>query len=312
MTAVINLVVPVFAIMLAGFVAGRFGLLGAASSEALNRFVFYVALPAFFFGTMARVPINEVVHLPFIMAFGGGLMATFGASLLIAAFAFPNRLGALGLHAMAAIFSNTVYMGIPLMILAYGDAGALPAIIASITTGVVIMGLCVAMLEYDFSQDKGVTAMLGHVLLGVVKNPLIASALAGLAFSVAGLDLPLPIERFCDILGAATAPCALFAMGLFMVDGQVTAGAAETLWITLLKLVVHPAITWWLAYEILLMDAFWAKSAVILAALPSGALVFVLAQQYGVFVRRATAAITLSTLLSVITLTILFAYLGVG
>ena len=69
MSAVINVALPVFGLILAGWIGGRVGLLGRASSEALNKFVYWFSLPALLFGAMARTPIEEIVRLDFIGAF---------------------------------------------------------------------------------------------------------------------------------------------------------------------------------------------------------------------------------------------------
>ncbi len=312
MEPIVNVVLPVFAIMLAGYLAGRAGLLGEASSQALNGFVYYIALPALFFVSMARVPVGDVLNGPFLIAFGGGMLATFGLAVLVATFVFPNRTGALGLHGMSAIFSNTGYMGIPLLIIAFGEAGKLPGIISTVMTGVVAMGVVTAILEVDLAADSGPLKALRNVLIGIGKSPLVMSAVAGLLYSYSGFPVPAPVETFCDLLGASAGPAALFAIGLFMVGKSFTAGMGEVGWVVTLKLLVQPLITWWLAYEVLDMDSLWAQTAVIQAALPTGALTFVLAQRYGTYVQRATAVIMISTVASVITLSALFLYLGVG
>jgi len=312
MSAIVDVIVPVFGIMLAGYGAGRFGVLGAASSEALNRFVYYVALPALFFVSMARVEIGEAFHGPFLVAFGGGLLGSFGLALLVAVFVFPNRLAALGLHGLCAVFSNTGYLGIPLLLTTFGEAGKLPAIVGTVIMGAVVMPLGLAIVEMDQSRDAHPLRILRNVTVGVGKSPLVLSAGLGLGVSAAGWALPAAVATFGDILGAAAAPCALFAIGLFMVGRSFTAGAVEVGWLVAVKLLAQPALTWWLAYRVMTMEPVWAASAVIQAALPTGALAFVLAQRYGIFVQRATAAIMVSTVLSVVTLSLLFVALGIG
>ncbi len=312
MTAIVNVVLPVFAIMLAGYLAGRLRLLGDASSEALNRFVYYGAMPALFFVSLASAETGDAVNWAFVAAFGGGLVITFALSIAFALFVFPNRLGALGLHGMTAIFSNSGYIGIPLLITAFGDAGKLPAIIATMMTGVIVMPLGVVLIELDLGRGAGPLTILRNVALAVARNPLVLSAAAGLALSVSGLPLPTPIATFCNIMGAAAGPCALFAIGLFLVGRSLRAGLGEVGWLVVLKLAVQPVITWWLAYEYFSMPPVWAASAVILAALPTGALVFVLAQQYDIYLQRATSAILISTVVSVLTLSVLFVALGVN
>jgi hypothetical protein len=312
MGPILNVVFPIFAIMAAGYAAGRFGILGKESSEALNRFVYFVALPALFFVSMARVSLGEVFNLPFLGAYGGGAAATFVIAFVVAKFAFPNRLGALGLAGLSAIFSNTGYMGIPLLMLAFGEAGMLPAIITTILNGAVIMAFCIVLLELDVHQGKSGVVVLRNVLRGVVRSPLVLSAAAGLAVSGLGIPLPPALGTFCDLLGASAGPCALFAIGLFMVGKSPTAGATEVSWLVFLKLLIQPAITWLLAYHVFTMEPVWAAGALVQSALPTGALVFVLAQQYGIYLQRSTAVIMASTVVSLFTLSALFVYLGIG
>ena len=312
MGPILNVVFPVFAIMLAGYVSGRFRILGNESSEALNRFVYFIALPALFFISMARVSLDEVFNLPFLAAYGGGVVATFLLAFVVARFAFPNRLGALGLGGLSAIFSNTGYMGIPLLMLAFGEAGMLPAIITTILNGAIIMAVAIALLELDVHQGKGGLTVLRGVLGGILRSPLVISAVAGLAASGFGIPVPKAVGTFCDILGASAGPCALFAIGLFMVGKSFTAGMTEVSWLVLLKLVFQPLVTWWLAFHVFTMDPIWAAGALIQSALPTGALVFVLAQQYGIYIQRSTAVIMISTVISLATLSALFIYLGIG
>jgi len=312
MLQILNVVLPVFGIVLAGYLIGRFGLLGEASSEALNRFVYFVALPALFFVAMARVPLSDIFNVNFLVAYGGGTLATAMLAVGVGRLLFPNRLAALGMHGLAAIFANTGYMGIPLLVTAFGPPATLPAIIATVFNGAVVLAVGIIVIEIDLSRGQGAGHIIADAARGVAKSPLLLSALAGIACSGFGVPLPDALTRFCDILGAAAPPSALFAIGLFMVGRSMHAGAAEVAWLSTIKLIVQPAVTAGIAFGLLRMDRLWAASAVALAALPTGALVFVLAQQYGVYVQRTTATILVSTILSVVTLFALFAILGVG
>jgi malonate transporter len=312
MLAVVNVVLPVFAIMLAGYLCGHFSLLGQGSSQALNGYVYYVALPAMFFLSMSRVPVEQAFDLGFLGAYGGAALALFALSMIIARLVFPNRLGGLGLHAMSAIFANTGYMGIPLLLIAYGEAGQLPGVISSLFNGVVVMAVVTAILEIDLHAGAGPLRILRKVTLGILRSPLLMAAVAGLLVSATGIALPKAFVTFADLLGVTAGPCALFAIGLFMVGKSIRTDLGEVLWVTLLKLVAQPLLTWWLAYEVFDLEPIAAAAAVILAALPTGALSFVLAQRYQVYVQRSTAVILVSTVLSVVTLTALFLVIGVG
>jgi len=311
MLAIIDVILPVFGIMLAGYLCGRFGILGEGSSQALNAFVFYVALPALFFVAMARVPVSEAFNLPFIAAYCGGILSVFALSMIAAFFVFPNRPSALTLHAMSAVFANTGYMGIPLLDVAFGEPARMPGIISTVINGAVVMGLVTVILEIDAHAGANPAAIAKKVLAGVGRSPLILSAVAGLAVSALGVPLPRAVVTFCDLLGATAGPCALFAIGLFMVGKSVTTGLTEVVWVSALKLLAQPLVTFWLAYSVLPLSPVEAASAVVLSALPTGALTFVLAQRYGVYLQRSVAVIVVSTVASVVTLSALFVLLGV-
>jgi predicted permease len=260
---------------------------------------------------MARLPVREVLNGPFLLAYCGGQAIVWAFAFAVARLLFPQRLAALGLHGLAATFANTGYMGIPLLITAFGPAAALPAIIATVVNSAVVLTIGIAIIEADLSRGDALGATLRDVARGVARSPLLLSAAAGILLSALGLELPAAAATFCDILGAAAPPCALFAIGLFMVGRSMTSGAREVAWLSALKLVVQPLATWVLATQVVSMDRQWTQAAVILAALPTGSLVFVLARQYGIYTQRATSAILLSTLLSIVTLSVLFLLLGV-
>lgn len=308
MHAVLNVALPVFAIMLSGYLAGRFGVLGPQASEVLNRFVYYAALPALFLVSMARVPAGDVFNMNFIGVFFGAQVLTWAIAMVVAQVAFRGSAAEVGLHGLAAIFSNTGYMGIPLLILAFGDDGTLPAIIATVINGAFNMALGIAIIEMDKSTRTGALGVLRDVAVGVVKSPLVLSAVGGLAWSATGWPLPTPVANFCSTIGAAASPAALFSMGLFLVGRHVTAGLGEVSWLVMLKLIVNPVIAWWLAATLFPLAPVWVASAVILSALPTGALVFVLAQKYDVYLQRSTSVILISTLLSVLTVSAVMVY----
>jgi len=310
MLAIVNVILPVFGIMLAGYLCGHFGILGEGSSQALNAFVYNVALPALFFISLSQVPIGDSLNLPFIAAFYGGVLAVFGFSMAVATFVFPNRPGGLSLHAMSAAFSNTGYMGIPLLAIAFGDSARMPGIISTVLNGTLFLGLITLILEID-SNDGGFGEILRQAFAGLLKSPLIMSAAAGLTVSALGFELPTALATFCNLLGVTAGPCALFAIGLFMVGKSVRSGLGEVLWISLLKLVALPLLTYVLAYYVLPLSPVEAASAVVLAALPTGTLTFVLAQRYRTYTQRSVSEILISTLLSIVTLAVLFAFLEI-
>lgn len=307
MQSVVDVVLPVFAIILCGYLVGAFRLLGVASTEALNAFVFYVALPVLLFHAVARVRPEEFLNGPFIAAFAAAIAITFALALALARLGFGRPPAEAGVFAMAATFGNTGYMGIPLALAAFGEASALPAAIAVIAGTVIILAGTIVLIEVAMARGgDSAQRPLRKAGQALVRNPLIVASVAGIAWSVGGVPLPTPVDTFCSILGAAAGPCALFAIGLFLVGKPVRADAGEVAAATVLKLFVMPAATWWLAFHVFDVTPAWATVAVMMAALPIGANVFVVAQGYGIWVQPSSTAVLVSTVCAVVTLSVLF------
>jgi hypothetical protein len=310
MEAIIDVVLPVFAIIAAGWLCGRLGVLGEDASQALNGFVYFAALPALFFGSMATVPLTETFNLPFILDYMGAVIVLGLITWLVGRRLFPASGDLLGLQNMSGLFSNTGYMGIPLLLTAFGSVGKLPAIIATVLNGAIVMAFYIALVEFHQSDAKHRGRVFADAALGVVKSPLVIAAALGILWSGLGAPVPIFLGRFCDILGAAAPPAALFAMGLFLVGKSFRGDMKEIGFLTALKLVVHPLLAWGMLLLVPLNDA-WAKSLLVLAALPTGSLVFVLSSRYGVYTQRSTGVILASTVASVATLSLIFNLLGV-
>ena len=307
MNTLLNVTLPVFGVIACGYLAAKLKILGPQSSEALNAFVYYFALPAILFIFVARAPVDRIFYWPFLAAWGGGLAFTFGFLALVSHFFYRDRLAVLTLRSMNGVFANTGYMGIPLVMAAYGDAAALPAIMATVFLSVVCVSVMVALIEFDLRRDTGAVNIARDVGLALVKNPLILPVAVGIMIPLLDLKLPASVALFFDLLGNAAGPCALFALGMFAAGQSLRAGMAETGVITLVKLLLHPLVTWVLATRVFEMDHLWAVVTVIMASLPTGASCFVFAQRYQVFVARTSSATLASTVLSVVTVSILIA-----
>jgi len=170
------------------------------------------------------------------------------------------------------------------------------------------MPIAIVLAEIDKGRAKGTVALAP--LLDVLRTPVVLATVAGLVASASGVAVPRPIAAFCDILAGAFIPCALFAAGLFVAGCSVKGEIREIGWLVCAKLLLHPLITWWLAYRVFALEGVLPAVAVIQAALPCGVPVFVLAQQYKTFVARSSAVIVVSTALSMFTLSALLLFLA--
>lgn len=299
MQVVFDVALPVFAIILAGYGGGR-TVLGQEASSALSAFVYWFALPAVLLLSMARQPLGDIFNLNFIGAFLGSMLVVYGLGWLIGWMRGRGDGAEVNsLQGLNASFSNTGYMGIPLFLAAYGPDRLLPAIIATVIMSVVMVGLAVIAMEMARSHGHGLGRALRDVARALMVNPLIVSSFVGLAWNLSGLGVPQPVVNLCQLLGAAAGPCALFAIGVFLAGRPLDLAWRHVGWLVPLKLVVHPLLAWALMETVFPLDRFWTGATLLLAALPTGALTFVVANQYKVYVERTSQVILLSTLASV-------------
>lgn len=311
MEALVNVAFPIFAIMAIGFWAGRRKLLNPASTSALNRYVFLFALPAAMFAFTARAKISDILNGPYIGAYMLGSLGT--ALLALAAARWVFRLGReeVAMHGALAPYGNTGYMGIPIFLTAFGARGILPAVITNLIGPMLLMALIMLVLEVMRRPGVSPWRQLGAILAMFAQSPVIVASLLGIGFALIGIPLPTPVGNLLDMLASTAGPTALFALGLSLVGQSVLGDLGEIAWQTLLKLLVHPLLVWLCATHVFEVEPFWAQAAVLLAALPTGSSIFVVAEQYQVAVRRTSAVVALSTAASVLSLSVLFVLLDI-
>src|SRR3954471_2659985 len=124
MQAIFNVALPIFGVILAGYLAGRWRILGGDSTAALNAFVSYFALPVLFFGTLARTPVAAVLDPALMLGFGIVVLATFLLGMATTRLGSGMAGNGCGLASMrrqgiAASWGTVGYMGVPLCLAAF-------------------------------------------------------------------------------------------------------------------------------------------------------------------------------------------------
>jgi hypothetical protein len=295
---VFNVVFPVFALILIGYVCGRSGKLGASASTELNRFVVWLALPAQLFNFAANSGWKTLWQPAFITAFLLSCLIVFIFVLLLDW--FRNRdLAAASFNGLSASYSNTGYMGIPLCALALGQDGIAPAIISTfIVFG--MFALATVFIEIGMLSHKKSHEIILSVIKSLCTNPLLLAPVAGLLWSASDLHIYDPLAQVISFLAAAATPCALVSIGLFLM--QKSEAAPSQAWgISFAKLIIQPAIAWVIAGPMMDLPNLWLSAIVILSALPTGTGPFMLAQYYkadGSVISRVVLMTTVGSLLT--------------
>ncbi|MGG7567776.1 AEC family transporter [Rhodovulum sp. DZ06] len=305
------IVLPIFALIGAGWIAGRKGVLGAHGVSSLNAFVVWLALPAMLFLAVARADLEVLLDPGFAGAFTLSAMVCMAVG-LGAALLRGRALADAALDGLNASYPNVGFMGFPLALGAFGPAALPPTTAAALITMCVIFAVAVTLVEVGLQARARPLAAAGKVAASLARNPMLAAPALGLLFALSGLPLPEPAARFLDLLGRAAGPCALVTIGLFLAQAKVgeppsRAGTALTV---ALKLAVHPALAWALATWVFALPPLGVACAVVLAALPTGTGAFMLAEFHRRDPRPTSAAIILTTLGAVVTVPLALALTG--
>lgn len=310
MHAVLNAALPVFALILTGFLCGRFEVFDRLATDNLNRFAIYLALPALMFLTMSKITPEQVSQTGFALAFSGGIAATFALGFVLSRWQ-GRRVASASIEGLDAGYSNVGFMGIPLCLLVFGPGGLPMAVIATLFTACVLFLFAIILVEFDLHRHASPGHAARKVLLSLLRNPLLLAPVAGLGIGLTGLALPTPVERFAGLLGGAASPCALVCIGLFLAQERMTGDDAASIGALVgLKLVFQPGVTALLALYLFDMPPLWSHSAVLLSALPIGSGPFTIAKLYGLEAGVTSGAILASHLVSVVTVSALVAWLG--
>jgi predicted permease len=303
MSDVIGLVLPFFGLIFIGFVVARITREPLEALGWMNTFIVYVALPALFFQLLAQTPFEKLTEWGFIL---GSVASTyivftimFAGSLLFSG----GGIAEATIKALSAAYGNIGYMGPGLALLAFGEEAAVPVALIFCFENIVHFAVAPMMMALAGDDDSTAAQLVTGVIRRIVLHPFIIATAFGVAAAYVGLRPPLPVERLLSYLSAAAAPCALFAMGVTLALRPLRRVPVEMAPIAILKLVIHPLLCYVVLSWIGDFSPVWTFSAVLLAALPTATNVFVIAQQYNVWVQRASASILITTCLSVATVT---------
>jgi malonate transporter len=298
-----DLILPVFAVILTGWIVAYTGYLSRALSDALIHFAYNIAMPALLIVTIAQEPSHSLINWRFLVAFGGGSLLCFILVFGIMSIRASRSLASRTMHGMAASMTNTGFVALPVLQAIYGQHAVLPAAIATVFVAVVMFPIAVVLLELGQRDEHGSLTAPMVTVKHVVLNPLVISTLIGMLLSVLGLRMPRPVTAYLGIMADALTPCALFAIGLGLSIDGLRANVGRASLLSAVKLVIMPVIVYGLSVA-LGLDPLYTIAAVICAAVPTAKTVYILAGEYHCEEVMVASTVSMTTLLSVITLVI--------
>jgi hypothetical protein len=311
------IVLPIFALILAGFLSRRLHILGPNATSELNRFVVYLALPALLFDIMAHTTWAALYQPRFIAAFTLACFVTFALTIAWR-WRRGRHLADVSIDGLNAAYANTGFIGFPLSLIVFGRGSLTLTTISAIVTVCLLFAVAIVLIEIGLQTESHPLHLLRKVGLSLIRNPLPVSPVLGALWAASGVTLPASAETFFKLLGDAASPCALVALGLFLGERRRTETVAAarpgdvsgSLVLVGLKLLLQPALAWVLAGPVFHLPAGILHLTVVLAALPTGTGPFMLAEFYRREARVTANTILISTIGSLVTVSAYLAWVG--
>ena len=307
MTALIDVILPVFLVIGFGYLVSWRQWFSDAAVDGLMRFAQNFAVPVLLARSIARLDLGASYDIGLMASFYTGALVSFAIG--IAGARFLGRTGpesvAIG---FACLFSNSLLLGVPITERAYG-AEALSGNFAIISVHSPFL-YTIGILVMEAVRSHGTGAGLGRVgmnaLLGVLRTPLVLGIMAGFVIQIfqgtTGLSLPAPVWDAMDMMARAALPAALFGLGGVLYRYRPEGDAKAIAMVTALSLALHPAITYTLGRFGFGLDTGALRSGVLTAAMAPGVNAYLFANLYGVGRRVAASAVLIATATSILTI----------
>jgi len=294
-------IIPIFAVITLGWVARLKGFIQPEFLGPANRLVYYIAIPAMIFHAISKASLKTQFDVAVLFITLFSVLAVFAVSWCVGVLWRIER-RELGTFIQTSFHGNLGYIGLAVAFYSLGDDGFVRA---SIIAGFIMILqnlLAVVALQLN-SKNISPTGNIKSVILRIMGNPVILSALAGILFSLTGFRLPLVISRSLDILSGLALPMALILIGASLSFKLMRLKISQILSSSFLKLILLPALGF-VIYRLFDIDLKNYLPGLVLLASPTATLAYVMAKEMNGDTDFAVAAISTCTMLSAATFTL--------
>ncbi len=309
---VLDLSLPFFGLIGLGFVCGKLMRIPEDGLRWMNFFIVYVSLPVLFFNLVSQTPFEALSNGRFIFGTTVSTYIVFTLSLCVGMIASRGDLRAATVMGVAGAYSNVGYMGPGLTLAALGPQSAAPTALIFAFDSLLFFTLTPLFMALSGEEKTDWLSTATSVVKRVLTHPFNVATAAGACAAYWRFEPAPAIAKTLGLLQGAAAPSALFVLGVTIALRNVTRPGPETAVLIAIKLVLHPLVVWTVLSLLGDFGREWTFTAILMSALPQALNVFVLANQYQVYVERASTIVLAGTLASVVSLTMLLYLITTG
>lgn len=304
MNALLDIILPVFMLIGAGYAAARWGGFGASAVDGLMRYAQTYAVPLLLFRSISQVDLAAEASPGLFLSFYIGAFSCFFLGLFGALYLFRRPIEEAVAIGFACLFSNSLLLGVPITERAYG-AEALAgnfSIIALHSPLFYAFGIIAMELAKSRGRPGSLPQLGRQILRGILHQPLVIGVLSGLALNLSGLQLPVSIAAATDMLVRTAVPAALFGLGGILLRYRPEGDMKTIAMVCSLSVIVHPALAYGLGRWVFGLETNLLRSAVLTAAMAPGINAYLFADLYGKARRVNASAVLIGTAASILTI----------
>ena len=294
MQVLLDVILPVFLVIGAGYLATRQGMFKPVHIEGIMKFTQGFAIPCLLFNALAKIDLNQGFDPALLTAFYAGAFICFLLGLFGARFLFGRDWEDSVAIGFACLFSNSILLGLPITERAYGPDALVANYAIVAMHSPFCYGVGITAMEIMRNRGKSGGALVVSVLKAMFSNALILGIGLGFLVNVSGVTLPQALDDALGLIIRAALPGALFALGGVLVQYKPEGDLLTIFYICALALIVHPALVWIFGSALSLPQDFF-RSAVLTAAMAPGFNAYIFANMYGRAKRVAASSVLIAT-----------------
>ena len=294
MQVLLDVILPVFLVIGAGYLATRQGMFKPVHIEGIMKFTQGFAIPCLLFNALAKIDLNQGFDPALLTAFYAGAFICFLLGLFGARFLFGRDWEDSVAIGFACLFSNSILLGLPITERAYGPDALVANYAIVAMHSPFCYGVGITAMEIMRNRGKSGGALVVAVLKAMFSNALILGIGLGFLVNVSGVTLPQALDDALGLIIRAALPGALFALGGVLVQYKPEGDLLTIFYICALALIVHPALVWIFGSALSLPQDFF-RSAVLTAAMAPGFNAYIFANMYGRAKRVAASSVLIAT-----------------
>lgn len=296
----VNVTMPIFLVILLGYILRRFGFLTEEFVRVANKYVFVIALPVMLFLDIASSDVREKMELKFFLFCVIVTIAMFLIVWLFAALVLKDK-PMVGAFAQAGARGSAAVLGVAFVQNICGEMGMAPLMIVSAVPFFNILSVIILVFNADGGDERDY-GRIKNSCINIAKNPIIIGILLGLLVSLPGTDLPVIASRALGYISQTATPIALLVIGAGFDTKQALTRLKPAFGAAFIKLVGLPLLFLPIAYKLGFAPSEMVAILIMLAS-PTTVSCYVMAKNMKNDAVLTSNVIVLTTLISSVTLT---------